>query len=296
MHGSGRYADGRLGRTYYEVIGEGPTVVIARGGPGVGHSHFHPWFDRLADHCRVVFFDYLGTGRSDTLDDAAAYTIAAYAEQIETVRSAVGTESISVIGVSFGGMPALGYALAHSSRLDRLVLSNAQISAATWQQGNIDRVNLALRNQFPEHWRSIVAMRERGVRSLDAAYQELLGDVIDDLEWVDPYGHPPLEHDEHNGMRREVYEALVGDDPEWTVGGTMTSFDPDLASLRAPVLIVAGRWDRLTTPAIAEQTLRAMPEGGVEIRVFERSAHRPWVEEPDAYFKAVGTFLRQGVD
>ena len=25
--------------------------------------------------------------------------------------------------------------------------------------------------------------------------------------------------------------------------------------------------------------------------VFERSAHRPWIEEPDAYFRAVGDFL-----
>jgi hypothetical protein len=34
----------------------------------------------------------------------------------------------------------------------RLVLSDAQISAATWQEGDIDAVNAALREQFPERW------------------------------------------------------------------------------------------------------------------------------------------------
>jgi hypothetical protein len=44
--GRDRQADGgRPPRPHeYEVIGEGTAVVIAGGGPGVGHSHFHPWF------------------------------------------------------------------------------------------------------------------------------------------------------------------------------------------------------------------------------------------------------------
>jgi proline iminopeptidase len=152
MHGDGEHVETGDGRIYVEREGAGETVVIASGGPGTGHSHCHPWFDALTERFEVVYFDYLGTGRSDRLADPAGYSIEAHAAQIEAVRAHVGAEQIALVGVSFGGMPAVAYALAHPDRLRRLVLSNAQISAATWQQGNIDAVNAALREQFPERW------------------------------------------------------------------------------------------------------------------------------------------------
>jgi pimeloyl-ACP methyl ester carboxylesterase len=34
-----------------------------------------------------------------------------------------------------------------------------------------------------------------------------------------------------------------------------------------------------------------MPAGMAELVVFERSAHRPWAEEPDAYAATVASFL-----
>ena len=280
MHGQGARVDG----TYYEVEGEGPTVIIAGGGPGTGHSHYHPWFSRLAERARVVYFDYYGTGRSDSRDE---YSIEAYAQQIETLRRALDVQTVSVIGISFGGMPALRFVLDHGAH--RLILSNAQLSAATWQAGNIDNVNAALRAQFPERWTELLALRDAGVQSLDSRYQALLDDVITDLEWVDPLGHPPLHHDEYNGARLEVYAAIVGDDPEWAVTGAMAGFDPDLATITVPTLVATGRWDRLTSPASAHNAARALPDA--RTIVFERSAHRPWVEEPDAYFRAVGDFL-----
>jgi proline iminopeptidase len=292
MHGHGDRVDTAHGRIYFEVEGEGPAVVVAGGGPGVGHSHFHPWFSALADRFRVVYFDYLGTGRSDRLD-GGRYSIELYVEGLEAVRAAVGAERWSPIGVSFGGMPALGYALDHPDRVERLVLSNAQVSAATWQAGNIDNVNAALRSQFPERWEQVLELRRRGVASTDEDYGALYDEVVADLEWVDPEHHPRLRHDEFNGMRTDVYTAIVGDDPEWEVTGAMAGFDPlpRLGELRAPALLVTGRWDRMATPALARSVLAALPPGIGRLETFERSAHRPWVEEPDAYFELLGEFL-----
>ncbi len=293
-HGAGGVVATPEGRLYYELEGEGGRlpVVVLGDGPGVGHSHFHPWFSALADRFDVVYFDYIGTGRSSRLE-SGTYSIELFAEHLEVLRGHLGLDRWSLVGHSFGGMPALEYALRHQGRVSALALSNAQLSAATWQEGNIDHVNAALRAHFPERWSELLALRDRGVRSLHPDYQALLGDVVERLEWFDPAGHPRLEHDEHNGVREDVYAAIVGDDPEWRVTGTMAGFDPmpRMAALDVPTLVLTGRWDRTTTPQIARLAVDALPDRGADLVVFERSAHRPSAEQPLEYFAALSAFL-----
>jgi proline iminopeptidase len=258
-----------------EIEGAGETVVLAGGGPGVGHAHYHPWFSALADRFRVAYFEYAGAD------------IEAYGEQIEAVREQLEVDSVAVIALSFGGMPALSFALRHPERLWALVLSNAQISAATWQRGNIDAVNAALRAHYPERWARLLELRERGVRSLDDDIQGLYGEVLERLEWADPERRPALRQGAPPDVG--VYAAIVGDDPEWEVTGTMAGFEPDLSRVAAPALVVSGRWDGLTTPQLAHETASALPHA--ELAVLDRSAHRPWCEEPECYFALVGDFL-----
>ena len=290
MHGSGDLVETDAGRVYVELEGDGPLVILAGGGPGVGHAHYHPWFSRLAVRRTVAYVDYPGTGRSDLADD---YTLERYAAALEGVRLHVGADRSAMVALSFGGLPALVHALTYPGALDALVLSNAQVSAATWQEGNIDRVNQALQEHEPERWEALLALRARGVRSLDPGYQALFEGVLDRLEWADPERRPQLERDDVEGMRLDAYEAFIGSDPEWRVSGTVAGFDPlpRLGELRMPVLVVTGRWDGLTTPRIAHLTWRALAPTRARLVVLERSAHRPWAEEPDAYFALLDEFL-----
>jgi proline iminopeptidase len=133
------------------------------------------------------------------------------------------------------------------------------------------------------------------VRSLDAGYQALYAELLDDLEWVDPYGHPRLQHEPPDRFRADVYATIVGDDPEWRVSGTMADYDPlpRMASLQIPTLVVCGRWDRMTTPALATATCQALPAATTSLALMERSAHRPWAEEPEAYFATLARFLAE---
>ena len=55
----------------------------------------------------VVYFDHLGTGRSERLADPSRYTIPLYAEAIDALRAHLGFDRISLVGLSFGGMPAI---------------------------------------------------------------------------------------------------------------------------------------------------------------------------------------------
>ncbi len=226
------------GRIWCEIDGDGDGVVIVvGGGPGVGHTHYHPWFARLAVGRRVVYYDHPGTGRSEPPHQ---YTVELYAETIELLRLHLGATRVGLIGLSFGGIPAVAYALAHPRAVDRLVLCSAQVGAAGWQAGNIDNVNCQLAAQFPERWAELVELRDHGVRSLADEYQALLAPLIDDLERVDPWRHRPLQHDPAERFNVEAYRAFIGDDPEWEVTGTLAGHEPDLGALSTKTLITAG--------------------------------------------------------
>jgi proline iminopeptidase len=283
------------GRIYVEREGNpsGRVVVLACGGPGTSHDHYHPWFSRLATDASVVYFDYSGCGRSDRLDGDSEYSISLFARNIEAVRQHTESESIDLVGLSFGGLPAVEYALGHPGSVRRLVLSNAQISAESWQRTNIDGVNLELQRLFPEEWRRILRLREEGVRSLDPEYQALVAGVLPDLEWVDPWGHPTLEQPSEGGFQERVYSSVIGPDPEWEVEGTLRGYDPlpRLQEIGAPTLVISGRYDRVTPPSVAQAIFDGLTPGLGRLHIFERSAHRPWAEQPDEYFEVVGRFL-----
>jgi pimeloyl-ACP methyl ester carboxylesterase len=62
-----------------------------------------------------------------------------------------------------------------------------------------------------------------------------------------------------------------------------------LGEVTQPVLVLAGRDDRVCTVAAAEHMVRLLPNG--RLRVFEDSAHMAFVEEPAAYVEEVAAFL-----
>jgi len=289
------FVETRFGNIYYEIEGKGPPVYLLSGGSGAGHSHYHPWFSALADRYTVVYFDNIGTGASVRLADRREYTLANYSEVIEAVRRALGHKKIALVGLSFGSLPGLQYCMDHTDNVAAFVSSNGHLSALSWQAGNIDNMNDNVRLMFPEQWQEILRYRRDGVLSGDQRVQDIYGSLLADLYWVDPWGHPRLHASSvpENDENYDVYFGFVGEDPEWEVGGTLKGFDPTarLKGLNIPVLVVTGRYDRITPVAIAFDIANAFPTRMAQIKVFERSAHRPWIEESEAYFNCVKAFL-----
>ncbi len=292
QHNCGDYLPAGPGRVYYETEGAGPAVLVVPGGPGAAHAHYHPWFSALADSHTVIYFDQLGTGRSDRL--ASGYSVGLYAETIRRLLQHLELEAAHLIGISFGGIAAAEVAASSPEQVMSLVLVDAQVDAHGWQMSNIDNVNDQLSKQYPQLWRQVMNLREDGVRSSDAAYQDLIGPAVEVLEWAG-VDHPELAREPAYRFDYDTYLDFLGSDPEWTVGGSLqghTVLDR-LARQRIPLLIITGRHDRVTTPAVAFRVAEALrvPAGGVV--TFERSGHRPWAEQPDDFFPRVRGFLSQ---
>lgn len=290
--GTVRTPDGSL---YYEIRGDGPPIILVAGGPGASRTSLMPEFDRLADHHAVVYFDNIGRGRSDDLPAGRHHSPERDAEDIEALRKALGFERIDLLGHSYGGFPALAYAGRYPQHLKHLVISSSGHSGQAWQL-NIDSVNRFVQNQYPEVWAKLLALRARGVKSCADAYQDLYGEPIGQIYWYDPAkadARPKASADPRDGYKRTAYCDMLGEDPEWVVGGTMAHFDarPALAQVRVPTLVTSGRHDIVCPPRVAAEIRDAFPAGVARLRIYEKSAHRPWVEEGEIYFAELAAFL-----
>ncbi len=84
--------------------------MIVHGGPGASHDYFLPYLLPLARRHKLIFIDERGSGRSQKLEDPAGYTIANMAEDVESVRQALGLGKINLLGHSYGGALAQAYA------------------------------------------------------------------------------------------------------------------------------------------------------------------------------------------
>jgi proline iminopeptidase len=294
IHGHGQYISTPSGQLYYEREGQGPPVILVAGGPGGSHSSFHPWFSRLAATHTVIYFDNIGRGRSDRLKNPSGYTVVRDADDIECLRKALGFSTITVLGHSYGGMPALAYALKYPSTTDHLILSDTLLNARTFQM-NIDNCNRESETRFPQVWSQLTAMRKKGIKTGSDQYENLYGSTVGDLYWYNPDNESKLFHsgDPLDGLNGDVYLAMIGDSPEWSVTGTMRGYDPTklMKSCTIPTLICVGRYDRVATPQIAQMIKDALPTSTSQLVVFEKSGHRPWIEQSDQYFQTVLTFL-----
>lgn len=292
FHGRGSFAASPRGRIYYETEGQGPAVFLVAGGPGASHTSFHPWFSRLATDHTVVYFDNAGRGRSDDLARGRKHTVAGDADDIEALRKHLKLDRISLIGHSYGGFPAMAYALEHPDLVDRLVLTSTLHNAKAFQ-ANIDNFNLHCRNQYPEVWAKLMSLRRQGIKSSAAEYSRIYYQAEADVYWADTAnaGRMFVPAEEERQFSPDVYYSMLGDDPEWIVGGTLKGYDPGarMRDYRGPVLVCAGRYDRVATPSIATEISALLP--GSRLVIFEHSGHRPWVEETDLYFDTLRRFL-----
>ena len=109
----------------YATHGHGPLLVC----PAWWVSHvendweepaFQAFFERLGEVTTVVRYDRPGAGLSDramttrTLDDEVAL--------LDTIVGELATPTISLLGVSCGGPPAIAWSVANPDRVDRLIL------------------------------------------------------------------------------------------------------------------------------------------------------------------------------
>jgi proline iminopeptidase len=214
------------------------------------------------------------------LPDAAGYTRARYAADVENLRRALGRPRICLIGHSAGGKVALEYAIAHADRLERLVLyATSAVTDDEWDRDT----EAAVRARAGEPW----------FPEADAARTADLPPRPGDCPRLKRVA--PFYFADWTGRRAELapFVDALRCWPASREGTPKPSSDlrPQLAGLRVPTLVATGRHDFLFPPKWGQRTADAI--AGARHVVFERSGHFAHVEEPAAFAAAVADFVAE---
>jgi len=294
------FTDGKLvtvngAKLWVVTVGEGDPIIFIAGGPGGTHYGLRS-FDALAKagH-QLIYFDGFGRGKSDTAKNVIEYSINRDIEDIEGLRKALKLNKVSLLGHSYGGVVAQGYAIKYPQNTSHLILANTFHSYVMWQD-NCDNSNHEIKTNYPEVWADLTKIREKGAVSADADHQEIYGRVPYGFLYAynpDKFVNRGAKKRYPNSFNSKLYYQMVGKDGDFYVTSDIGTFDyrKQLKDLKMPILIIGGRFDRVATPWMMVKYKDYCPQA--EFVMFEKSGHNPQVEEPEKEFEIINAFLKK---
>jgi proline iminopeptidase len=255
---------------------ERPVLFLLHGGPGGDHSGFKTSHAALREVAQLVYVDHRGNGRS-ARGDPATYTLDNNIDDLDALREHLGLERICVLGSSYGGMVAQGYAIRYPERVSNLIL----VCTAPSHRFLDDAKQFIAERGSPDQQRACVLLWEGAFENLDQIreYYRVMGPLYS-TTWK-----PEEFDDAWNRSLRTVDPLNQG------FGGFLRTFDftEQLAAIQCPTLVIAGTHDWICpvqhSRLIAERIPRA------HLKVFEKSAHSIASDENEAYRDVVRGFL-----
>lgn len=292
-HPPGQHYNVRGRRLWVEQEGNGEPVILLSGlGPAGSHVIFHPYFDALAIDYRIVYVDLYGRGRSDAPRDLNEITFESDVADLAALLLELNLEPVHLYGFSYGGLLAQALALDHPHLVRSLVLVNSLHSPEMWQL-NHSNINREIANQCPEVWAKIQTLRAEGVPSTDPKMQELFAYGAKLVRFYNPE-NARLLATEPGARNFELYPLFCGQDVDFTIGNQVAQipdFRPRLKNVAAPMLVLAGRFDRALYPKLQHQFLTYAPQA--EFHILERSGSFSHVEEPEEVFRILRNFWKR---
>lgn len=261
-----------------------PRLLVLHGGPGAHHDYLLPQMLHLAEAHELVFYDQRGGGKSKT-DARDPITWRTQVDDLDAVIAELGLRGGPIVGYSWGGLLALLHALDGTER--------AQAPLALIDPAPLTRqFRAAFEGEFARRQagNEVLALRtelaESGLRERDPdAYRQRAFELSVAGYFADPHNARDLTPFRVTGrVQQSIWESLGDFDVVSRLGA--------LRSRGTRTLFVHGREDPIPL-ASSEAGAAAM---GAELLVVERCGHVPYVEQPEALFAGLDSFLAQARD
>ena len=261
---------------------DGSPLVVIHGGPGLDHHEFGDYLDPLTrDGIRLLLIDLRANGRSDRTP-SETWTL----ERMIMLALALKLEGYAVLGHSYGAFVALQNAVDYPGQAGATIVSGG-IAASR----DLDGVGAALESFEPPDLRAqVLASWDREAR---AETQEDVASLMHD-QWPFHFRDPRDPRIAEYERRTEgwVFAPDVMRHMATASYGGMEVEDR-LKDVPQPVLVLAGRHDRVCTAEASERMAKRLPNA--ELHVFEESAHMMFVEQEQEYLDVVRRFLRRSL-
>ena len=239
----------------YEATGRGRPVILSHG-YGATRRMWNGQHATLGDRYRLVTWDMRGHGQTESLPDAAQYSLALTVGDIRALLQSLGARRAVVGGLSLGGYVSLAFYLAHPEMVEALVICDSgpgfrkAEARATWNRRAHERA---------------AALEARGLEALGGRSAE----VRQALTY----------HRSAQGLAHAARGMLAQVDGHVIDG---------LASIFVPTLIIVGDRDEPFVGA-CEYMAKKIPNARLE--VIAGAGHSSNLDQPAAFDRVLLDFL-----
>lgn len=256
---------------------ERPVVFMLHGGPGGDHLRFKQHSLEIQDVAQLIFIDHRGCGRSKKTT-ANDYTLENNIEDIEALRKYLGLQRICLLGTSYGGIVAQGYAIRYPKQVEKLILVATAPSYRFMADAKKILQKRATKQQlaFSEHlWNGTFKNNKH---------------IAEFFKVMDSLYSNKAKHQKKSayGKLKTVwsYEAL-----NKGFGGFLRHYDyiSQLKKITANTLILAGEDDWICNPKQAKTIAAHIPHS--TLKIFKNASHAVAVDAHDKYIKAIKQFI-----
>jgi 2-hydroxy-6-oxonona-2,4-dienedioate hydrolase len=254
-------------KLHYQEAGRGPVVVLLHGLGGDG-SRWAPNIAPLSRDFRVIALDQIGFGQSDK--PMANYHSGMLAEFLARFLATIGVFKASLVGNSMGAGVALYTAVHYPQVVDRLVLADG---------GGFRRANAAPPVQTDTHRRDIAnSVTSDETREYFRIMFHNKSLVTDKMV-------------EDNLILRLRSAFTITKIQESGAKGLGSLSQDEVRGVKAPTLIIWGKYDELADPAGADRLAETIP--GSRRVLIDDCGHLPQLEKSAVFNRIVTEFIKQ---
>ena len=277
------YVNIRGVKLWYYVQGKGPILLLQPGGAGwAGDATLYIETLKPFEELRtVVYLEPRGIGRSQRLNEPAAYSLEEYVEDIESLRKYLEIPKIAIAAHSHGGFVALKYALKYSKKIERLILIDTTPHVFL---GNYDSW-IKKRKGYREALSALRQLQNNEFLSDDEKERATLKILLPVIHF---YNFEKVSSLVNEFLTNMIISAIPHqyfnhyEAPEYDVRGF-------IRHISIPTLIITGD-DDMPHIVIGSKLLHEqIPEANLVI--IKNCGHWPMIEAPNAFFKATLPFL-----
>lgn len=265
-------------KLYCEQEGQGTPLVLLHGGPGSTHNDFHPWLAQAKNFARVIYYDQRGCGLSD-YQPGQGYSVNQAVDDLDHLRQALGIDQWVVLGHSYGGLLAQCYVLKYPQNVKGLIL----LCASTGLHGE----GLPSRqNEFisPEERQKMDQIRKTpGLSTAQLIYNNFLNGDWKRQNYYKPTREQIAQIALYGWVQDKNFNNIMSQSAD------AVNLEGAFAQCPIPTLQLEGKWDMSWNTDKPERLHQNHPRA--KLVLFEASAHSPFEDEPDQFFRTLKDYL-----